>query len=82
MILNVEEYAAKTGVRGLHPSLSNVRMADFLKRYQESGLAVRVWTVNERAGMEELIRRGVDAVITNYPDVGLLARENVEKERR
>lgn len=80
VILHVEKYAADTGIRGLHPSLAHVQMADFLKEYQESSLAVRVWTVNDEKKMEELIRKGVDAVITNYPDLGLRARTTVEKE--
>jgi glycerophosphoryl diester phosphodiesterase len=32
------------------------------------GLAVWVWTVNEPAEMETLVARGVDAIITDYPD--------------
>lgn len=78
VILHVEEYAAKTGIKGLHPALYHVKMAEFLKEYQASGLPVRVWTVNEEKQMEDLIRQGVDSVITNYPDRGLQARKTVE----
>jgi glycerophosphoryl diester phosphodiesterase len=35
----------------------------------ELGLLVKVWTVNERTRMEELIDLGVDGIITDYPDV-------------
>ena len=80
VILHVEEYASKTGVKGLHPALYHVKMADFMKEYQASGLAVRVWTVNDEQQIEELIRQGADAVITNYPDRGLHARKTVENE--
>ena len=69
VILNVEDYARKTKVDGLHPAVYHVKMADFLKGYIESGLNVRVWTVNEEADMKELTEAGVTAVITNYPDV-------------
>lgn len=79
VMLHVERYAEETGVKGLHPALYHVKMADFMKEYQESGLAVRVWTVNDEKEMEELIRKGVDGVITNYPDCGLRAREAAEK---
>jgi glycerophosphoryl diester phosphodiesterase len=33
-----------------------------------AGLAVSPWTVNETAGMGELISMGVDSIATNYPD--------------
>lgn len=69
VILNVEDYARKTKVDGLHPAVYHVKMADFLKGYIESGLNVRVWTVNEEADMKALTEAGVTAVITNYPDV-------------
>lgn len=40
------------------------------------GYAVAPWTVNDEAEMQRLIAAGVDAIITDYPDVllGLLAR--------
>ena len=69
VILNVEDYARKTKVDGLHPAVYHVKMADFLKGYIESGLNVRVWTVNEEADMKALTEAGVPAGITNYPDV-------------
>lgn len=34
----------------------------------ERGLRVYVWTVNESATMRELLRTGVDGVISDYPD--------------
>ena len=69
VILNVEDYARKTKVDGLHPAVYHVKMADFLKGYIESGLNVRVWTVNEEADMKALTEAGVTAGFTNYPDV-------------
>lgn len=75
VILDVDKYAARNGVSGLHPALYHVKMENFLREYLDSGLAVRVWTVNQKADMEELIRAGVDAVITNKPDVALAVRK-------
>ena len=78
VILNVEYYAKKTGVDGLHPAVYHVKMADFLKEYLDSGLNVRVWTVNEKEDMEWLIRAGVTAIITNYPDKAVQIKEKLE----
>lgn len=44
-------------------------MADFLETYLNSGLKVRVWTVNKKEDMKMFMDAGVDAVITNYPDL-------------
>jgi glycerophosphoryl diester phosphodiesterase len=40
----------------------------FVKAAHRKGLAVHVWTVNERADMKRLLEMGVDGLITDYPD--------------
>ena len=75
VMLDVADYTRNTGIKGLHPALFHVKMADFLKEYKESGIALRVWTVNDKDQIRWLIDEGVDAVITNYPDRGLEARK-------
>ena len=74
VILHAEEYARGTGVKGLHPALYHAHMADLLAEYCGSGLAVRVGTVSEEDQIRWLLERGVDAVITNYPDRGVKVR--------
>lgn len=69
--LNMEKYAKDTGVKGLHPAVYHLKMADFLETYMKSGLKVRVWTVNNKEDMKMFMDAGVDAVITNYPDLAL-----------
>lgn len=76
IICDVEKYAAARGVKGLHPGLWNVQMGDFLRIYLDSGLAVRVWTVNERQDMEQLLTAGAD-VITNDPVLALQVRKEL-----
>lgn len=39
-----------------------------LKDARRLGLRVIVWTVNERDAMRKLLERGVDGIITDYPD--------------
>ena len=80
VMLDVADYTRNTGIKGLHPALFHVKMADFLKKYKESGIALRVWTVNDKDQIRWLIDEGVDAVITNYPDCGLEARKEAEAE--
>ena len=69
--LNMEKYAKATGVKGLHPCIYHLKMADFLETYLRSGLKVRVWTVNKKEDMKRFIDAGVDGVITNYPDLAV-----------
>lgn len=69
VILNVEKYAKETGVKGLHPAVYHLKMTDFLETYLKSGLKVRVWTVNNKKDIKMFMDAGVDAVITNYPDI-------------
>ena len=76
ILCDVEKYAAARGVKGLHPGLWNVQMGDFLRIYLDSGLAVRVWTVNERQDMEQLLTAGAD-VITNDPVLALQVRKEL-----
>ena len=48
---------------------------DLVAAAREAGLPVVVWTVNDRATMEHLVRLGVDGIITDRPDLlrGVLA---------
>lgn len=43
--------------------------ADFVKRAHANGLAVHVWTVNDRPLMERLIAMGVDGIMTDRPQL-------------
>lgn len=42
---------------------------EFMSKAKAAGKEVAVWTVNEPEEMKKLIALGVDAIITNYPDV-------------
>ncbi|MDD3339695.1 MAG: glycerophosphodiester phosphodiesterase [Lachnospiraceae bacterium] len=77
VILDVEKYAKNTGVDALHPAVYHLKMSDFMKRYKESGLKVRVWTVNKKEHMKEFMENGIEAVITNYPDIALDIRKGI-----
>lgn len=50
------------------PFYRNMTDAD-LKIAKDLGLKVVVWTVNDAKDMKDLIRRGVDGIITDYPDL-------------
>lgn len=57
----------KGKVKGINP---NERFASkaFINKAHKNGLEVFVWTVNKTEDMNELKARGVDGLITNYPE--------------
>ena len=67
--LHMAEYAVKHQVEALHPSLPNTQYANLIPDCKSSGIKLHVWTVNRREDMERMVKYGVDAIITNYPDV-------------
>jgi glycerophosphoryl diester phosphodiesterase len=64
--------AVEHGHAAFHPHHSAVN-ADLVTAAHDQGLAVNVWTVDDPDRMLWLAAAGVDAVITNVPDVGVRA---------
>ena len=54
----------------VHPSARLVT-ADRVRDWHDRGLAVNVWTVDDADEMRRLSQLGVDAIITNVPNVAL-----------
>jgi glycerophosphoryl diester phosphodiesterase len=62
------ERAAAGGHVAIHPHHAFVD-ADLVARAHDAGLAVNTWTCDEPERIRQLADLGVDAVITNVPDV-------------
>lgn len=62
-----------TAVNPWHHSITD----SYVRRAQLAGLRTYAWTVNTEAEMRRLTLRGVDALITDRPD---LARETISRE--
>jgi len=45
-----------------------------------SGYAFFSWTVNDEAGIREMLRRNTDGIITDHPDVAIAARHSMQEE--
>lgn len=67
--LHMAEYARENQAEALHPSVNNTQYTDLIPDCKEMGIALHVWTVNDKNDMERMAELGVDAIITNYPDV-------------
>ncbi|MDG2306404.1 MAG: glycerophosphodiester phosphodiesterase family protein [Candidatus Binatia bacterium] len=58
--------ADRLGAGALHPRAEAVDVG-VVEAARERGLAVNAWTVNEPAAMLDLVRTGVDGIISDYP---------------
>lgn len=74
-INNVVQYAKSCKVDAIHPSLNNMKYPMLVEQCREQGIKLHVWTVNAGVDMKQMAEMGVDAIITNYPDVA--RRENL-----
>ncbi len=53
--------------------------AESIQQAHDLGLEIKVWTVNDAARMEALIKMGVDGIITDYPDRLRLVLETLNR---
>lgn len=68
--IGVAAYGRETAkTDALHPALYHMQDPDYMKDARKQGLRVHVWTVNEEEHMKALKAMGVDAIITNKPDL-------------
>lgn len=74
VLARAASYTKKNGADALHPAIYHMQDEKLVAKCHKKGLAVHLWTVNEREDIRRFSRMGVDAVITNYPDV---AREEL-----
>ena len=62
------EYASSFGAEAIHPYLVNLQYPHVVERCKKNDIKIHTWTANSFLDMENCIRYGVDAMITNYPD--------------
>ena len=76
VIIDVADYAKHYDMQALHPALYHIQDQNFIEKAKRQGLNVHVWTVNRTEDMRTLADAGVDALITNYPDVAVSLLED------
>ena len=54
----------------------------FIRHAHDAGLEVQVWTVDDEADMERLLAWGVDALISNRPDLAVSVRDRFMSARQ
>ncbi|MCM0650814.1 glycerophosphodiester phosphodiesterase [Clostridium swellfunianum] len=61
------KYASELGVSAVHPLFYSLDETT-VREIKEHKLAINTYTVNDEKYMRELIKLGIDGIITNYPD--------------
>lgn len=75
-MLNPWNYCVDIGAAAVHPKLTQIRLLpDYVKSCHDRGIRVHTWTANTEGDISFLLDAGVDAIITNYPDVALKLRD-------
>lgn len=67
--IDVPEYASNLGIMALHPPIWRAIDSEFVKECKELGIALHVWYADEKEYMQYLVDQGIEAMITNYPDI-------------
>jgi len=74
-------YAHQLWATALHPHFLYVdTVQNLIEEAHNSLLEINTWTVNEVADIDRMLARGVDGIITNYPDRALERRDTVSSK--
>ena len=69
-LLDMEHYIARSNADNMHPRYLLLQyQPELMDLYHGRGMKVNTWTVNEEADMRDMIRMGVDCIISNHPDL-------------
>lgn len=73
--IGVGQYTRAHGVQCVHPIFNNLT-PECLKEIKGAGREINAWTVNTREDMLDLLEKGIDGIIGNFPDLcGAVIRE-------
>lgn len=63
------DYAVKLGAYALHPIGYALQLPGFIEESKGKNLKLHVWTVDDEKTIKFLAQQGIDAIITNKPDI-------------
>lgn len=71
-------YAKHVSASAIHPHYFVISaLPETVKHCHENGIMVNVWTVDDPKALSLMFKLGVDAVITNKPDVAVACRDGL-----
>ncbi len=63
------QYARRVGATAIHPSFPNLQIPDLTAQCHDTGVAIHAWTLDDPEILRKAMNLGIDAVITNVPDL-------------
>lgn len=68
--LDIDKYIERSNADNMHPRYMLLQyQPELMELYHGRGMGVNTWTVNDEENMRDMIQRGVDSIISNYPDL-------------
>ena len=69
-LLDMEHYLLRSIADNMHPRYMLLQyQPELVDLFHSRGMKVNTWTVNDEADMRDMIHRGVDGIISNYPNL-------------
>ena len=69
-LLDMEHYLLPSNADNMHPRYMLLQyQPELMDLFHSRGMKVNTWTVNDAADMRDMIHRGVDGIISNYPNL-------------
>ena len=69
-LLDMEHYLLPSNADNMPPRYMLLQyQPELMDLFHSRGMKVNTWTVNDAADMRDMIHRGVDGIISNYPDL-------------
>ena len=69
-LLDMEHYIRRSSADNMHPRYMLLQyQPELVDLFHSRGMKVNTWTVNDAENMADMMRRGVDCIISNHPDL-------------
>lgn len=77
-LLDMAAYIRRSNTDSMHPRYMLLQyQPELTALYHDRGMGVNTWTVNDAENMRDMMARGVDCIISNYPDLLCRVAEEV-----
>ena len=77
VIINLAGYAKMYGMNALHPIKYSLLDDEYIAQARQFQLDINSWTINTEQEITMALKKGIDVLITNYPDRALAIRKQL-----
>jgi glycerophosphoryl diester phosphodiesterase len=74
------QYAVRIGAQAIHPFYPTMATPDIMVKLAETGVLCNPWTVDDEKALGWMFQLGVNAVITNNPDLAVRVFNSMQKK--